>query len=518
MPDPPRLDESSREELGDIAPDRFRAQGHDAIEWIAGFLERCRELPVMSRSRPGDLLAALPEHGPEDPVPWEDTLAQLDQLILPGITHWNHPRFFAYFANTGSVPGILAAAIGTALNPNAMLWRTSPAATELEQRVLAWLAQWVGLPDSMFGIINDTASVSSLCALAAARQAMPEYRPEQGLRSMPKPLRIYASDQAHSSIDKAALLLGLGTDNVVKIASDSRYAMDPRYLAEAIRADRASGYLPCCVVATAGTTSSTSIDPLAPIATICSDNDIWLHVDAAYGGAAAIVPESRHLFAGWERADSIVLNPHKWLFTPMTCSVLYCSRPVALEAAFSLVPEYLRGDVGKAARTANEIEPVDFMSYGIQLGRPFRALKLWMVMRAYGRRGIEQRLRHHMQLAAEAADRIDQHPDFERLAPTPLSVVCFRLRPGAGANTGDGTTMAPIREDPYASLNEALLAAVNRSGRTFLSHTRLRGRFTLRLAIGNLRTTRDDVGQAWKCILEESRQLLAAETSSGPAG
>lgn len=497
-------------ESGDLGPDELRRRGHDAIEWVAEYLGRCRDLPVLARARPGDLLDRLPPHAPERPQPWEETLAALDELILPGITHWNHPRFFAYFANTASVPGIVGATLAAALNPNGMLWRTSPAATELEQRVVQWMAAWLGLDETTFGIINDTASTSSLCALAAARQAVPGYDSALGVASLPAPLRLYQSEQAHSSIDKAALLLGLGTRSVRSIPTTGDYAMDPDALRRAIAEDRAAGYLPFCIVATAGTTSSTSIDPLPAIADIAARENAWLHVDAAYGGSAAVVPEARALFRGWERADSIVTNPHKWLFTPMCCSLLFCRRPRDLRAAFSLVPEYLRSDVGdsRAADPDAVAEtPIDYMNYGVQLGRPFRALKLWMVMCAYGRAGVEERLRHHLDMAARFAAEVDAHPDFERLAPTPLSTVCFRWRPGAGPRSGDGTALESLPEDPWAAANERLMAAVNRDGRTFISHTRLRGRLALRLAIGNLRTRRADVQTAWDVLQEQAARL-----------
>lgn len=493
--------DSGAPEPGDLTPEEFRRRGDDVLDWIAEYLASTRDYPVLSRAAPGELSARLPTAGPEDPRSWEETLADLDELILPGITHWNHPRFFAYFANTGSAPGILGAALATALNPNGMLWRTSPAATELEQRVLDWVRRWMGLPDGLFGIINDTASTSSLCALAAAREAVPGYRRELGMRSLERPLRLYQSDQAHSSIDKAALILGLGLDAIRKIPTDRAYCLDSGALRAAIAEDREAGYQPFCVVATAGTTSTTSVDPLAAIADIAEAEGLWMHADAAYAGAAALLPEARPLFAGWERADSIVMNPHKWLFTPMCCSLLYTHRPEALRSAFSLVPEYLRSDVGddRGAADAATTQP-DLMNYGIQLGRPFRSLRLWMVLCAYGRRGIVERLRHQQSMAEELAAQIDAHPDFERLAPTPFSTVCFRYRAGAGEGTGDGTDLDDAAEDPHAADNERIMAAVNRGGVTFISHTRLRGRLALRLSIGNLRSERADVAAAWAAL------------------
>ena len=495
------------DDLLDLDPDEFVARGNDVMTWIARYFESARSRPVLSRAEPGDLAAALPARGPEKSRPWDDILNDLDDLIMPSMTHWNHPGFLAYFANTGSAPGVLGAALATALNPNGMLWRTSPASTELEQRVTSWMADWLGLPADQFGIINDTASTSSLVALAAARQTIPAYNRQQGMRSV-GPLRVYLSDQAHSSIDKAAVILGLGLDAVCRVPTTSDYSLDVDALRRAIAEDRERGVTPMCVVATAGTTSTTSLDPVEEILAVCEQESLWLHVDAAYGGAAAIVPELRGFFRGWERADSVVVNPHKWLFAPMCCSLLYCRRPEALADAFSLVPEYLRSDVGATVDEADRHQP-DLMNYGIQLGRPFRSLTLWMVMSSYGRRAMAQLVANHIEYAAELAALIDAHPDFERLAPTPLSAVCFRCRPGAGS-TGDGTELEPVDEDPWEDLNDALLAAINAEGTSFLSHTRLRGRLTLRVAIGNLRTARSDVLQTWESLQLHARRLTDA--------
>jgi len=497
--------------LGDLEPEEFRRRGYQVIDWIADYLEGRQELPVLSEVVPGEVHGQLPAAGPEEGEAWDEMMRDFESVILPGITHWNHPRFFAYFSISGSAPGILAEALSAALNVNGMLWRTSPSATELEQLVLDWLAQWLGLPSGLFGIITDTASISSLCALAAAREAIPglEVR-ELGLAGRPEVprLRLYTSEQAHSSVEKAALLIGIGHRGVRKIPSDSAYRMNVEALRQALAEDRSEGWLPFAVVATAGTTSTTSVDPLDEIATLCERERLWLHVDAAYAGAAAMLPERRSLFFGWERADSVVMNPHKWLFTPIDCSVLYTRHPEVLKQAFSLVPEYLRSDV--ASRTAElqrDYAPVDLMDYGIQLGRRFRALKLWLVFRTYGRRGLQARLRHHIEMAEELAGWIDEHPDFERLAPTPFSTVCFRFRAGAGPDSGDGSHLADLADDEWAGVNEDLLEAINSSGRTFLSHTRLRGRFALRLPIGNIRTTAADVKETWDLIREKAVAL-----------
>jgi aromatic-L-amino-acid decarboxylase len=497
--------------LGDLEPEEFRRRGYQVIDWIADYLEGKQDLPVLSEVSPGDIHDRLPASGPDEGEAWEEMLRDFEQVVLPGITHWNHPRFFAYFAITGSAPGILGEALSAALNVNGMLWRTSPSATELEQLVLEWLAEWIGLPKEMFGIITDTASISSLCALAAAREAIPDLEVrELGLAGRPEVprLRLYTSEQAHSSVEKAALLLGIGHRGVRKIASDGAYRMSVEALRQALVEDRRDGWLPFSVVATAGTTSTTSVDPLDDIATLCEAEDLWLHVDAAYAGAAAMLPERRSLFDGWERADSVVMNPHKWLFTPIDCSALFTRRPEVLKRAFSLVPEYLRSDVAAhKPAVQRDYAPVDLMDYGIQLGRRFRALKLWLVFRTYGRRGLQARLRHHIEMAEELAGWIDDHPDFERLAPTPFSTLCFRYRPGAGPHSGDGSELTEIAEDEWAAMNESLLAAINSSGLAFLSHTRLRGRFALRLPLGNIRTTAADVKETWDLIQEKAMAL-----------
>jgi aromatic-L-amino-acid decarboxylase len=399
----------------------------------------------------------------------------MDRVILPGITHWNHPDFYAYFSSAASGPGILGELLTASLNVNAMLWKTSPAATELEETVLDWLLQMIGLPEGFRGIAYDTASVSTFHALAAARGSVPGWDVrEDGLSGADAPrLTLYASQQAHSSIEKAAIALGLGRRAVRKIPVDDRFRMDSGAAEDAIRRDRAEGYTPFALVATIGTTSTTSMDPVGELAEIAERSGLWLHVDAAYAGAAAILPERGDVRAGCDRADSLVLNPHKWLFTPVDFSALYCRRPEALKAAFSLVPPYLTTPEGDSV--------TNFMDYGIQLGRRFRSLKLWMVIRYFGVDGLAALIREHIRLAQLFAEWVSAHPDFEVVAPVPFSTVCFRIR---GAD-----------ED-----NTALLGRINASGRAFLSHTELNGRVTLRFTIGNLRTTEDHVRRAWELI------------------
>ena len=483
------MSESQARGSGDMDRDTFRREGHKLVDWIAGYLEEAEHRPVLARVAPGDIVRALPAGAPEVGEPFEAIFRDFEEILLPGITHWNHPAFFAYFSITASAPGILAEFLAAALNAQAMLWRTSPAATELEQVALGWLRDLMGLPQTFEGVIYDTASVSSLHALAAARQAAVPGVRQLGLagRADVPPMRVYASEHAHSSIDKGVMLVGFGHEALRKIPADERFRMRPEALERAIAEDRAAGRLPVAVVATVGTTSTTSADPVEAIARICERERIWLHVDAAYAGAAALLPECRPLFAGCERADSLVVNPHKWLFTPFDLSAFYCRRMDALRAAFSLTPEYLR--TSDATR--------NLMDTGIQLGRRFRALKLWMILRWFGAEGLRARLREHLRLAARFAGWVDAHPEFERVAPAPFSVVCFRARPAALQGN----------EPALRSLNERLLEAVNGSGEVFLSHTVLDGRYAIRMAIGNIRTEERHVKRAWE-LLQEALQRV----------
>ena len=478
----------SERKAGDMPVEEFRRHGYRLIDWIADYLAHPERFSVLPQVEPGQFRAALPDVAPETGEDFTGVLDDWERLLLPGVTHWNHPGFFAYFAITGSGPGILGELLSQALNINAMLWRTGPAATELEEVVLGWLRKMVGLPEEFFGVLTEGASVSSMRAIAAAREALGLGFRQHGLAGGPR-LRLYTSEQAHSSIEKGAIVLGLGQEGVRKIPVDSEFRMRPEALAAVIREDRAAGGLPFCVAATVGTTSTTSVDPLPAIADICAAQKLWLHVDAAYAGPAAIVPEYRPLMAGWERADSVVLNPHKWLFTPVECSAFYCRHPETLRAAFSLVPEYLR--------TPEDAHVNNYMDYGVQLGRRFRALKLWFVLRYFGQEGIRVRLREHIRLAQEFAGWVDEEPSFERLAPVPFSVVCFRARPRS-------VEPDDTRLDQF---NTALLDRVNASGKVYLSHTELNGRFTLRLAIGNLRTTEEHVRTAWELLREHSAAL-----------
>ena len=454
--------------------EEFRQAAHQAVDWIAGYLANPRQYPVLAQVKPGGLIDQLPRSAPERGESFQAILADFEKLVLPAVTHWNHPGFMAYFACTGSTPAILAEMLAAALNTNAILWKTSPAVTELEQVSLDWLRQWLGLPEGFFGIIYDTASVSSLHAIAAAREMAD---PDARQSGAPPNLTLYTSEQAHSSIEKGAIALGVGQRNVRKIPVDAEFRMRPDALLQAIQQDLAAGKKPFCIVATVGTTSTTSIDPVEKIAEVAGEYGLWLHVDAAYAGAAAILPEFRHILAGAERAHSLVLNPHKWLFIPVDLSAFYTRQPDILRRAFSLVPEYLRA--------AEDPRALNYMDYGVPLGRRFRALKLWFVLRYFGREGISAALRSHIAWAQEFAAWVDADPRFERVAPAPLSVVCFRSKGSDGHN-------------------RRLLDKINASGKFFLSHTVLDGRFVLRLAIGNLATTRDDVLAAWDMIKMET--------------
>ena len=468
-----------------MSAEDFRRYGHQVVDWIAEYLSHPERYPVLSQNLPGQLKDAIPTEAPENGEAMEALLEDLDRLVVPGVTHWNNPGFFAYFATSGSAPGILGEMLSAAFNVNAMLWRTSPSATELEEITLEWLRQLMGLSESFQGVIYDTASISTLCAIAAAREAAGLNIRELGLSAAGVKLRMYASEHVHSSVDKSAITLGIGQAGLRKIQCDSEYRMEAHALATAIREDRASGWHPFCVVATTGTTSSTSIDPVPAIADICEREGLWLHVDAAYGGFAAVVPEMRWVLEGADRGDSLVVNPHKGLFVPLDLSVLYCRRMNVLRNAFSLVPEYLR--------TGESEEVKNFMDYGPQLGRRFRALKFWFVMRYFGIEGLRSRVRYQIALANEFAEWVDKSEDFERLAPVPFSLVCFRARPQGHFN-----------EDKLNALNERLMNEVNARGKIYMSHTKLAGKLTLRLAIGNIRTTRDHIRLAW----DELNQVL----------
>jgi aromatic-L-amino-acid/L-tryptophan decarboxylase len=495
------LDEQQRSGVGDMDPEAFRAAAHAAVDIMADYLAGVGERDVLPDVEPGSLRPLFPAAPPEAPEPIATILADYQRLIEPNITQWQHPRFMAYFSSTGAAPGIIGEMFTAVLNSNVMLWRTSPVGTELEQVIVDWFRQALGLPPEFDGLLTDTASTSSLLALAAARQAAGISAAAKGLPGrvdVPR-LRIYASAEAHSSIEKAAMTLGFGQEGLVKIPTNDRFELRLDALEEAIAADRKAGIRPVALVGTIGTTSTTSVDPIPGMADIAARESLWLHVDAAYAGAVALIPDHRGPFAGWERADSIVTNPHKWFYSPVDASVLLTRRMPVLREAFSLVPEYLR--------TLDHDGPIrDYNEYTPTLGRRFRALKLWMLIRYFGLEGLRRRIAHNLELGERFAGWIDGSPDFERMAPAPFSTVCFRYRPAALAGRENETATA----EELDRANMALMDAINRTGEAFLSHTRLGGRFAIRVAISNLRTEDSDLDRVWEIVRREAAALTVA--------
>jgi aromatic-L-amino-acid/L-tryptophan decarboxylase len=470
--------------FGDMPVSEFRKYGYQLVDWIADYLNEIEKYPVLSQVNPGDIFKKIPDVPPEKGEDIANVLNDVDKILMEGITHWNHPGFMAYFNSTSSGPGILAELLTAGLGINGMLWKTSPAFTEIENAMMNWFRQMVALPKEYWGIIYDTASTSSMHAIASAREQLGLGFREKGMAgrtNIPK-LTIYYSEQAHSSIDKAAVTLGIGLEGIRKIPVNKNYEMIPDELESAIEDDLSNGYAPFCVVATVGTTSTTSVDPVEPISEICEKYNLWLHVDAAYAGVTAMIPEMKWITKGWESADSIVINPHKWMFTPMDLSIYFTRKPEILKQAFSLTPEYLK--------TNRDDEVENLMDYGIQLGRRFRSLKLWFVIRYFGVEGLAERIKNHIELAKEFAGWIDNEKDFERLAPVPFSTVCFRFNP-------DNKTKEKLN-----TLNEKLLETINASGKIFLSHTKLNEKFVIRLTIGNIRHQRKHIVEAWELIKE----------------
>ena len=468
-----------------MGPAEFRRHGQEAVELVARYLEGLEGISPLPQVAPGEVLAALAPSPPEDGEEMGAILGDIERVLLPASTHWNHPRFFAYFNSTSAAAGILGELLAAGVNANAMLWRTGPAATELEYLTCRWLAELIGLPESFDGHINDTASTSTMVALGAARhRAAPEAR-ERGLSGL-APLRVYGSTQAHSSVEKAVVALGMGRRGYRPVACDSEFRMIPRELERAIAEDLGAGLTPCAVVATVGTTATTSVDPLPAIAQVASRRRLWLHVDAAHGGVAAVLPERRWVLEGADRADSVVVNPHKWLFTPMDCSVLLTPHPEAVRQAFSLVPAYLETpesdrDSGLGSR--------NLMDFGVALGRRQRALKLWMVMRYFGRSGLQRLLRSHLQMADWLRRQLEAGEGWEVMAPVPMATVCFRHHPKGAAD-----------EPRLEAHNREVMRLVNDSGEAFISHAAPDGRFLLRATIGGLRTTSADVDRLFAAL------------------
>jgi aromatic-L-amino-acid decarboxylase len=474
---------------GDMSAEDFRRFGYEIVDWIADYFQNIEQLPVISQIEPNWLKNNLPESAPENGEDFADVIKDINKLILPAVTNWNHPNFHGLFSTSTSSVGVFGEMLAAAFDMKAMLWRTSPASTELEEVTLNWLRQMMNLPADFKGIIYDTASVSTLHAIAVARERLNLKIREEGMsgRTDLPLLRVYCSEHVHSSIDKAVIMLGLGKKALVKIQTNNRYEMDVERLREAVQDDRSEGHLPFCVVPTIGTTSSSSVDDVERIADICERNDLWLHVDTAYAGATAIVPEFRKYFKGCERADSIVTNPHKWLFTPFDLSVLFVKDLDLLKRTFSLVPEYL-----KTNETVN-----NQMDYGIQLGRRFRSLKFWFVLRYFGQQGLIDRIREHCRLARVFASWVEESKDFEMLASVPFALVCFRAAP-------EGKS-----EEELERLNEKIMNGINASGEAYLSHTKLDGKYTLRLSVGSIRVEERHLRKVWDLLngkLAESKK------------
>jgi aromatic-L-amino-acid/L-tryptophan decarboxylase len=468
-------------------PGEFRKHAHELVEWIAGYMENVESYPVKSSVAPGEILHRIPDNPPLHPEPFTSFMKDFEEIILPGITHWQNPNFFAYFPANTSPPSILAEMITAALGAQCMIWETSPAAAELEEKMMIWLRNMIGLPDQFEGVIQDSASTATLTAILTAREQTSGFLINNQGAAGSAVLRIYCSGQTHSSVEKAAKIVGIGRENIVKIPVKDDFSMDPAKLKEAIVKDRENGYVPCCVVGTIGTTGTTAIDPIRAIGEICREYGIWFHVDAAMAGTALILPEFQWMLDGREYIDSFVFNPHKWMFTNFDCSAYFVKDAASLIKTFEILPEYLK------TRTRGKVN--DYRDWGVPLGRRFRALKLWSVIRSYGVEGLRNKVRYHIQIAGRLHEMISAEPDFEILAPVNICVVCFRYRPGG------------IDEEQLNALNEKLNHLLNDSGKIYLSHTVLNGKYTLRMVTAQTDVTSDHVEKAWKSIRETARNL-----------
>jgi aromatic-L-amino-acid decarboxylase len=465
--------------------DEFKKFGYRFVDWVADYMTDITEYPVLSQVKPGEIRSQLPTQPPVQGESLEKVFEDFQNIILPGITHWQHPSWFAYFPANNSPPSILAELLTAGIGAQCMVWQTSPAAEELEEVVLDWLRQMLGLPEEMVGVIQDTASTATLVALLTAREWATNFETNQKGARMP--LVVYASEETHSSIEKGVKIAGFGKENLRYIPTDEAFAMLPSKLEEAVLQDEKKGFKPTCVIATLGTTSSTAMDPLIPIGKICRQHKIWLHVDAAFAGTAAILPEKKEILKGTEYADSFVFNPHKWMFTNFDCSAYFVKDPGALVRTFEIHPEYLK--------TGLDAEVKNFRDWGIQLGRRFRALKLWFVVRYYGIEGLQKIIREHIRIGQLFRDWVENEENFELMAPADFSLVCFRLNDGR-------------EEEGLKSLNQDLLESLNQTGKVFLSHTNLRGKYVLRMAIGARMTEERHVREAWELIKEKSAELL----------
>ncbi|MCF8241692.1 MAG: amino acid decarboxylase [Melioribacteraceae bacterium] len=475
----------------DMSGDDFKKYGYELVDWIANYLSDLDNIPVLPDIVPGDIEKKLPTKPPFSNETMQNILADIDKIVMPGMTHWNHPYFNAYFNSTASSAGILAEFLSAAFNVNGMVWKSAPASNEIEKVTVDWMRQMLGLPDSFWGIIYDTASVSSMHAIASAREDLKGMNIRElgmsGRTDLPL-LRVYSSEQAHSSIDKGAIILGLGLKSLVKIPVNEKFEMLPDKFEEAILQDKEEGYLPMCAVATIGTTSTTSVDPVKQIAEICKRHYVWLHVDAAHAGPIAMLDDYSSYFDGWEEADSIVMNPHKWMFVPIDLSLLFTKHKGTLKSAFSLVHEYLK--------TTEDDKVDNLMDYGIQLGRRFRSLKLWFVIRYFGVEGIKNILREHLRMGKNFSDWIESHPVFEKLAPTPFSTICFRAKP------------PKLNEDELNDFNQQLIERINAKRKLFITHSKLNGKFTIRYVVSGIRTHDEHVEKAKQIIEDELHDIM----------
>lgn len=469
----------------------FRHHAHQLVDWMADFMEQVEHLPVKPDISPGQIYHQIPDLAPPESESIEHIMQDFQHIILPGMTHWQSPNFFAYFPANSSYPSVLAEMLTATLGAQCMVWDTSPAATELEEKMMNWLKYMTGLPESWEGVIHDTASAASLIAILSAREKLSDFQVNEGGIHHQKSFRVYGSTETHSSIEKAVKIAGIGKKNLIKVAVDEHFGMRPDALEQAIEQDKKTGKAPMAVVATIGTTSSTAVDPLEDIAAICQKHGIWLHVDAALAGTALVLPEYRWMIRGIEQADSFVFNPHKWMFTNFDCSAYFIKDRETLIRTFEILPEYLKT---RSHGTVN-----DYRDWGIALGRRFRALKLWFVIRNFGVNGIQDRVRMHLLLARKLGEEIEQHPDFELLAPVNLNTVCFRFRPARIRN-----------EEELNALNERILQQVNKTGKLFISHTRLHGTYTLRMVTSQTYVQEKHVTAAWDRIKTTAATLLSS--------
>ncbi|MCX6325763.1 MAG: aminotransferase class I/II-fold pyridoxal phosphate-dependent enzyme [Bacteroidia bacterium] len=470
-----------------MTPDEFRRHAHELVEWMAGYMENVENFPVKSSAVPGEIFKKIPDSPPLHSEPFNSLMRDFDEIIIPGITHWQNPNFFAYFPANISPPSILAEMLIATLGAQCMIWETSPAAAELEEKMMIWLRDMIGLPSGFEGVIEDSASTATLAAILTARERITNFSINNEGAEHAGTLKVYCSDQTHSSVEKAVKICGIGRRNLVKISVKEDFSMDPEKLKEAIIHDKKCGHIPCCVVATIGTTGTTAVDPLRAIGEVCRENDVWLHVDAAMAGTALILPEFQWMLDGREFIDSFVFNPHKWMFTNFDCTAYFVKDARALIKTFEVLPEYLK------TRTRGKVN--DYRDWGVPLGRRFRALKLWYVIRSYGTEGLRDKVRYHISIAAQLSEMISRETDFEILAPVIISLVCFRYNP-AGNN-----------EDKTNALNEKLNHLLNDSGKLYLSHTVLNGKYTLRMVTAQANVTLEHVEKAWDLIKKTARSI-----------